>query len=71
MSDINKLLKYDKNNIHKVYDIWPEIAKEHYEKNLDKASFKGIEDIIFVGMGGSGAIGDTLLSVMSKTKMYS
>lgn len=70
MLDLKDMLTYDKNGMHKVYDIWPEIAKEYYEKNLDKISFKGLEHIIFVGMGGSGAIGDTLLSIMSKTKIH-
>lgn len=64
------LEKYDKAGMHKVYDIWPELAEESYKKNLDKIDFKGINHIVFVGMGGSGVIGDTLLSILSKTRMH-
>lgn len=62
--------KYDKSGIHKVYDAWPDIAKEFYLKNYDKFEFGEIDQIIFTGMGGSGAIGDTLSSIVSKTNLH-
>ncbi len=62
--------KFDKSGIHKIYDMWPGIAKEFYMKNYDKAEFGGIDQIIFTGMGGSGAIGDTLSAIVSKTDLH-
>lgn len=56
--------------MHKVYDNWPELAEESYKKNLDKIDFKGINHIVFVGMGGSGVIGDALSSILSKTSIH-
>ncbi len=70
MLDIGALNKYDKSGMYKVYDRWPEIAKEFYGTDYDKVDFKGIDHIIFIGMGGSGVIGDTLSSILSKTRMH-
>ena len=69
MLDLSILNKYDKNGIHKIYDIWPDLAQEFYTKNYDKIEFKGIDQIIFTGMGGSGAVGDTLSAITSKTNL--
>lgn len=70
MLDIDTLNKYDKSGIHKIYDTWPNIAKEFYTKNYDEIEFRGIDQIIFTGMGGSGAIGDTLSAIVSKTNLH-
>jgi glucose/mannose-6-phosphate isomerase len=64
------LEKYDKNGIHKVYDMWPELAKKFYSSNYDQLDFNGINHIIFVGMGGSGTLGDVISSILSKTNMH-
>jgi glucose/mannose-6-phosphate isomerase len=56
--------------MHKVYDEWPSLCNEYYEKNYDPVDFKEIQHIIFVGMGGSGAVGDALSSILSKTKIH-
>lgn len=64
------LEKYDKADMHKVYDRWPELAEKFYGTDYDKIDFKGINHIVFVGMGGSGVIGDTLSSILSKTRMH-
>jgi glucose/mannose-6-phosphate isomerase len=66
-SDIEK---YDPSGMHKVYDDWPKIAKDAYESDLEPANFEGIDHIIFSGMGGSGAMGDLFLSVLSKTSVH-
>ena len=70
MFNLSILNKYDKSGIHKIYDTWPDIAKEFYMKNYDKGEFGEIDQIIFTGMGGSGAIGDTLSSIVSKTDLH-
>ncbi|MDE1816933.1 MAG: glucose-6-phosphate isomerase, partial [Thaumarchaeota archaeon] len=62
--------KYDKNEMYKVYDRWPELAEKFYNINYDTVDFKGINHIVFVGMGGSGVIGDTLSSILSKTRIH-
>jgi len=56
--------------MHKVYDKWPQIARDAYQSNLEPIEFKNIEHIVFSGMGGSGAIGDLFLSVLSKTSIH-
>ena len=69
MFDRNILDKYDSHGMYKVYDKWPEIAKNSYEidhKPLDL----DIKHIVFVGMGGSGVVGDIFHSILSKTKIH-
>lgn len=56
--------------MYKVYDKWPELAEKFYNTNYDTMDFKGINHIVFVGMGGSGVIGDALSSILSKTRMH-
>jgi glucose/mannose-6-phosphate isomerase len=64
------LEKYDSQKMHKVYDRWPEIAKEAYESNLEPVNFQDIDHIVFAGMGGSGAIGDLFSSILSKSNIH-
>ena len=64
------LKKYDPSGMHKIYDKWPEIASNSYESHKDEFDFKKIDHIIFAGMGGSGAIGDIFLSILSKTGIH-
>lgn len=68
--DISTLNTYDPSGMHKIYDRWPEIAKESYESNDDAVDFQNIDHIVFAGMGGSGAIGDIFSSMLSKTNLH-
>jgi len=68
--DRETLEKYDTDKMYKVYDKWPQIARDAYESNLEPIEFKNIDHIIFSGMGGSGTIGDLFLSVLSKTSIH-
>ncbi|MBC8250639.1 MAG: SIS domain-containing protein [Candidatus Nitrosopelagicus sp.] len=53
------------------YDKWPEIARNCYENDFPKLNLeKKIDNIIFVGMGGSGTVGDVISSVLSKTNIH-
>ena len=70
MLDHSQLEKFDPERMHKVYDDWPNIAKKSFESNLESANFNGIDHIVFVGMGGSGAIGDLFASILSKTNIH-
>lgn len=56
--------------MHKIYDRWPEIAKESYESDHESVDFKNIDHVVFAGMGGSGAIGDLFSSILSKTDIH-
>jgi len=56
--------------MHEIYDNWPDIAEQSYESNLEETNFNGIEHIVFAGMGGSGALGDVLSSILSKTNIH-
>ncbi len=56
--------------MHKIYDKWPEIAKNSYEYNWEQLKYQNINHIVFSGMGGSGSIGDIFLSILSKTKLH-
>lgn len=62
--------KVDTQGMYKIYDSWPEIAHKSYEFNHEPVDFHGIDHIVFVGMGGSGAIGDIIASILSKTNIH-
>lgn len=68
--DIVTMDKIDTQGMYKVYDRWPELAREAYESDLEPVSFDDIDHIMFVGMGGSGAIGDLFASILSKTDIH-
>jgi glucose/mannose-6-phosphate isomerase len=64
------LNKYDVSGMYKIYDKWPEIAKESYESDQDTVDFRDIDHVVFAGMGGSGALGDIFSAILSKTKIH-
>ena len=69
MKNLN-LEKIDTQNIHKIYEDWPNISKKYFEKNFKKMEVNDIDHIVFVGMGGSGALGDIFSSILSKTNIH-
>src|SRR6267143_1031161 len=68
--DLPTLNKYDLSGMHKIYDRWPQLARESYESKIDAVDFQCIDHIVFAGMGGSGAIGDIFSSILSKTNIH-
>ncbi len=66
----NHLEKYDKSGMHHAYDRWPELAETFYKMYDNTVDFKEIDHVVFVGMGGSGTIGDVLSAILSKTGMH-
>ena len=70
MIDLPLLEKIDSQGMHKVYDIWPKIAKESYFSNLEPVEYEKCSHIVFAGMGGSGAIGDIFSAILSKTNTH-
>ena len=66
----SQIEKYDISGMHKIYDQWPQIAKDAYNSDLEPVDFKNIDHIVFSGMGGSGAIGDLFASILSQTNIH-
>jgi len=56
--------------MYKVYDKWPQIAKESFESEQKCEDFENVNHIVFAGMGGSGAIGDIFSGIFSKTNIH-
>ena len=50
--------------------MWPEISSETYINTKNHIDFKNIDHIVFAGMGGSGAIGEFISSVLSKSNTH-
>lgn len=55
--------------MYKIYDKWPEIAREQFNTDFDVVD-GNFDHIVFAGMGGSGAIGDLFSSILSKTNIH-
>jgi glucose/mannose-6-phosphate isomerase len=70
MLDIVTLDKYDTEQLYKIYDDWPNLAKKTFDSDLISAKFENIDHIVFAGMGGSGAVGDLFASILSKTNIH-
>ena len=70
MIDKQLLEKIDSFKMYKVYDKWPEIAKESYFSKLTQIEYETCDHIVFAGMGGSGAIGDIFSAILSKTSTH-
>jgi len=68
--DFSTLEKYDSQKLYAIYDKWPEIAKKSFESKHNEIKFEGIKHIVFVGMGGSGAIGNVFASILSKSRIH-
>ena len=64
------LEKIDSKNMHKIYEDWPNISRIYFEKDFEKIKVSNINHIVFVGMGGSGALGDIFSAILSKTNMH-
>jgi len=70
MLDKTTLEKYDITRMHEVYDKWPQIARRAFEADYEPVDFGNINHIVFAGMGGSGAIGDIMAAILSKTNVH-
>ena len=66
----DNLEKNDSGGMHNVYDKWSHVARDAYDSDLQPVDFKDIDNVIFSGMGGSGAIGDLFSSILSKTNIH-
>ena len=68
--DLQELDVIDTEKMYRVYDRWYEIAKKSYEQDFSRPNFKDIDHVVFVGMGGSGTIGDIFSSILSKKNIH-
>ena len=68
---INKeiLNKYDPQRMYKVYDNWPKIARDSYEKKIIPLNCDNVNHLVFVGMGGSGTVSDIFYSILSQASI--
>jgi glucose/mannose-6-phosphate isomerase len=66
----DNLEKNDSDGMHNVYDKWPHIARDAYDSDLESVDFKDIDNVVFSGMGGSGAVGDLFSSILSKSNVH-
>lgn len=67
---IENLEKIDSKKMYQTYDKWPEIAKDSFDNDFEKFDTKGIDHIVFSGMGGSGSIGDVVSAILSKEDIH-
>ena len=58
--NLEDLEKIDSQEMYKIYNKWPDVAKQGYEQKFSVPEFKSIDHIVFAGMGGSGTIGDII-----------
>ncbi len=68
--ELKDLQKIDVKRMYEIYDKWPEIARKSYKNTEVNSSFDKVEHIAICGMGGSGAIGDFIASILSKEKIH-
>ena len=70
MLNIATLEKYDSQKMYKIYDKWPDIARESFETEQKTIDIVNVDHIVFAGMGGSGALSDLMFSIFSKTGIH-
>jgi len=68
--DISTIEKFDSKGMYKIYDKWPDIARQSYNLQYEQFELKGIDHIVFAGMGGSGAIGDVFSAILSNIDIH-
>ena len=49
--DLQTLNRFDTKKMYSIYDEWPNISKEAFSSELTKCDIKGIDHVIFAGMG--------------------
>ena len=68
--ELEDIKRVDTECMFKIYDEWPNIAKESFEKKFEKLDVKDIDHVVFAGMGGSGSIGDAISAILSKKDIH-
>ncbi len=60
MLGLREISRFDKEGLHKDYDDWPRQAQEALEIPFDLPEKLEFDQLVYVGMGGSGTAGDVL-----------
>jgi len=68
--EFSTIQKVDSKKMYDAYNKWPEIAQEAYNSAFKSEKFENINHVVFVGMGGSGILGDIFASILSKTNIH-
>lgn len=68
--ELKDIEMHDSKKMYQVYDNWPKMAEDAYEKYTEIKNFENINHMVFAGMGGSGSIGDIFSAILSKKKMH-
>jgi len=68
--DVNDLDAIDIKKMYKIYERWPEISENAFKTDFKPIDVSDIKDVVFAGMGGSGAIGDIFSSIFSKSNLH-
>ena len=68
--NIHEIEKFDPQKMYLVYDKWPTLARDAYEKEFSKMKFEDIDHVVIAGMGGSGAIGDIITAILSRENFH-
>jgi len=68
--NLEDLEKIDPQKMFEAYDKWPDIAKEGFVNNCNEFDVREIDHVVFVGMGGSGSIGDVVSAILSKEDIH-
>ncbi|MDG6905307.1 MAG: hypothetical protein JRN20_05920 [Nitrososphaerota archaeon] len=58
--------KIDKSNLREDFDVWPELAKSSWEQSQPPQLERSYSSVLFVGMGGSGIVGEFMYDVASE-----
>jgi len=69
MLDIETLEKNDVKKMYEIYDLWPKLAKTSFMEKYDIIDNFDVDHLVFVGMGGSGNIGDVFSGILSKNNI--
>ena len=70
MLDKESIKKVDVKKMYKAYDSWPEIAEKSYNDKKIISDLGKFENIVFSGMGGSGAISDIFSAILSRKAIH-
>ncbi len=47
--DVNEIKKFDPQKMYQVYDEWPTLAREAYEKEFSKIQFEDVDHVVLAG----------------------
>ena len=67
---LDRIDDIDKSQMYKIYEKWPDIARDSWKEEIDVPGLRKIDHIVFAGMGGSGTISDIIKAIFSKENIH-